>query len=60
MYERENGSKRIIKALYDRKENESVIKSIAYALDYLPEQLKEDIQALYDIDADKTTESTKY
>lgn len=48
MYELKQGSKRIVNALYDRKEDNEVIGRLAAITNYLPSQLREDIQALYD------------
>lgn len=48
MYELKQGSKRIVNALYDRIEDNEAIKRLALITNYLPSQLREDIQALYD------------
>lgn len=48
MYELKQGSKRIVNALYDRKEDIEAIERLAKITNYLPNQLQEDIQALYD------------
>ena len=48
MYELKQGTARLINALEQRKDNQAAIKRIAADLDYLPAQLREDIQALYD------------
>lgn len=44
MYERENGTKRLLRAL----ENTDNIKNLAYVLRYEPDQLEQDIKALGD------------
>lgn len=46
MKENEVNVKRIVRALRNRAEDRQALKRIAIALDYLPEQLKQDIQAL--------------
>ncbi len=48
MYELRQGTARIVTALHNRKEDPVAIQRIAQALDYIPQQLQEDIQALYD------------
>jgi len=48
MYELRNGTARLINALDAIKEDSGAIEQIAQATNYLPQQLKEDIQALYD------------
>lgn len=48
MYELKNGSARLIYALNAIKEDSGAIAQIAQATNYLPQQLKEDIQALHD------------
>lgn len=48
MYELKQGTGRLITALYSRKEDPTAIQRIAAATNYLPQQLEEDIQALYD------------
>ena len=48
MYELRQGTERIVTALYNRKEDTEAIRRIAGATNYLPRQLQEDIQALYD------------
>lgn len=48
MYELKQGTGRLITALYSRKEDPTAIQRIAAATNYLPQQLREDIQALYD------------
>lgn len=48
MYELQDKTARIIKALYDRKDDEATITTLSRILSYSPEQLKEDIQALHD------------
>ena len=48
MYELKQGTARIVAALYSRKEDPVAIQRIAQATNYLPQQLREDIQALYD------------
>lgn len=48
MYELRNGTARLINALDAIKEDSGAIERIAQATNYLPQQLKEDIQALYD------------
>lgn len=44
MYELENGTKRLLRAL----ENTDNIKNLAYILRYEPDQLEQDIKALGD------------
>ena len=44
MYERENGTKRLLRAL----ENTDNIKNLAYVLRYESDQLEQDIKALCD------------
>lgn len=46
MKENEVNVKRIVRALRNRTEDKAALQRIAIALDYLPEQLKQDIQAL--------------
>ena len=48
VYELKQGTARIVSALYNRKDNPAAIQRLAAALDYLPEQLEEDIRALND------------
>lgn len=48
MYELINGSKRLVNALYNRKDNRKIIERLAHELDYIPAQLAEDITALND------------
>lgn len=48
MYEFYNGTARLVTALDHTKEDAAVIKMLANALNYYPEQLQQDIQALYD------------
>ena len=48
MYELENGSKRLAGAIERRAEDEDFIRKLSDLLNYLPDQLKEDIQALND------------
>lgn len=48
MYEKKNGSARLVAALERAAEDEAALRRMAAALNYLPEQLKEDIQALRD------------
>lgn len=58
MYEIKNGSARLVSALYRRKEDESFINQIAELLNYMPEQLKQDIDALHDYyDASSATDT---
>lgn len=47
MYELRNGTARLVNALNAIKEDNVAIARIAQATNYLPQQLKEDIQALY-------------
>lgn len=46
MYEKDNGPKRLAKALYDT--DDSCLKALAHYLRYDENQLKQDIQAMYD------------
>lgn len=48
MYELTNGSKRLVNALYSISDNDTAINRIAYYLNYIPAQLKEDIEAIND------------
>ena len=48
MYELRNGTARLVNALDNIKEDKEAIELIARATNYLPQQLQEDIQALYD------------
>lgn len=48
MYELRQGTERIVTALYQRIEDPVAIQRIAAATNYMPRQLQEDIQALYD------------
>lgn len=48
MYELKQGADRLTSALYRHKEDAQVIQAVAAALNYLPAQLMEDIQALHD------------
>ena len=48
MYELRQGTARLIAALYARIDDPEAIRRIASATDYIPAQLKEDIQALQD------------
>ena len=48
MYELYNGTARLVFALDHTKENAAAIKMLAHVLNYYPEQLQQDIQALYD------------
>lgn len=48
MYELKQGTVRLVSALYRRIEDPAALQRIAAATDYLPQQLKEDIQALHD------------
>ena len=48
MYERKAGTARLANALNDVRENEAKILRLAYILNYNPQQLQEDIMALYD------------
>lgn len=60
MYERENGAKRIVFALYCRKEDPAAIQRMAHVLNYESTQLIEDIQALHDrlVEIEDMTSST--
>ena len=42
-----NNAKRLAYALFQRKDDEEVIKQLAVILNYIPEQLKIDIEDLY-------------
>lgn len=46
MYELKQGTARLVSALYNRKDDAPTIQRLAVLLDYLPEQLEEDITAL--------------
>lgn len=48
MYELYNGSTRLVSVLQERKDDSLTIKYIAHVLNYSPEQLVQDIQALSD------------
>lgn len=48
MYEMKSGTARLKSALWRRIEDQSFINALAKLLDYSPEQLKQDIQALQD------------
>ena len=48
MYEKKHGFSRLANALDDIRENETVILRLASLLNYDPQQLREDIRALYD------------
>lgn len=48
MYELKNGSARLATALATIKDDPTAIKMLAHALNYIPEQLEQDIRALYD------------
>lgn len=48
MYELKNGTARLVNALLSIKGDRTAIAKIAQATNYLPQQLQEDIQALYD------------
>lgn len=49
MKEPKHGAKRLLRALRDRMENPQTLFRIAAALDYMPEQLRQDIEALDDL-----------
>lgn len=49
MYEKETGSKRLATAMLQALDDEYVLNRLAQHLNYRPRQLKEDIQALYDV-----------
>ena len=48
MYELRQGTERLINAIYSIKDNTDDIKKLSAILNYIPEQLLEDIQALND------------
>lgn len=48
MYEKRQGTLRLVNALNNISEDEAKLNFIASATNYLQEQLKEDIKALYD------------
>ena len=48
MYELKNGSARLVSALERSKDDDYKIRQIAVLLNYMPDQLKQDIQALTD------------
>lgn len=48
MYEKRQGTLRLVNALNNINEDEARLNFIASATNYLQEQLKEDIKALYD------------
>ena len=48
MYELKQGTARLVSALYRRREDKFDLAYLATALNYVPEQLKEDIEALHD------------
>ena len=52
MYERKNGTKRLVSALYALMSDEQKLAQMADILYYVPDQLKEDIQALNDFTND--------
>lgn len=48
MYELNQGTNRIVSALYNRIGDDAAISQIANVTNYLPDQLREDVQALHD------------
>lgn len=48
MYELHNGSERLTDAIYRRKDDPAFLQELANLLNYHPEQLFQDIQALHD------------
>ena len=48
MYELKQGTARLVSALYNRKDDAATIQRLAALLDYMPQQLEEDIRALND------------
>lgn len=48
MYELEAGTARLVRALRNRVEDAATVQRLAAILDYMPDQLKQDIQALDD------------
>lgn len=48
MYELKQGTARLVSALYRRREDKFDLAFLATTLNYVPEQLKEDIEALHD------------
>ena len=48
MYELKQGTDRLVHALYSNRENQARVERIAKDLSYIPEQLSQDMQALYD------------
>ena len=48
MYEKEQGTNRLVAALYHRLNDPAAMQQLAGTLNYLPEQLQQDIQALHD------------
>ena len=48
MYELNNGTSRLVEALYNRKNDRKTIEVLSKELNYCDDQLKQDIQALYD------------
>ena len=48
MYELKAGTARLVSVLYARKDDAATVKRLAAVLNYLPEQLAQDIQALSD------------
>ena len=59
MYERKNGSKRLATALQQAMDDEYVLSRLAQHLNYRPRQLREDIQAMYDVIQEKFSENQK-
>lgn len=48
MYEGEQGARHLAITMYHRLDDEAAMQRLAYVLHYEPQQLKEDVQALYD------------
>lgn len=48
MYEKEQGANRLMVTLYHLKDDSAAMKQLAGTLNYVPEQLRQDIQALHD------------
>ena len=53
MYELKQGTQRLTTALYSIKDEDRSIERLAVLLNYIPSQLREDIQALNDFVSNK-------
>ena len=48
MYEGEQGARRLAITMHHRLDDEAAMQRLAYILHYEPQQLRQDVQALYD------------